>query len=333
VKDMAKKLDSLTADILYSLDLDSKQKITSLAKKLKKSPQRIEYNIKRLQENGVIKNYIAVVDYSKIGPYAIYLYGIKLSGIKPDEEKKIVDNLKEQEDCLIIYKTEGLYDLMIGVIAKNIVEAKQRINNLLNFLEGKIENKKLYIITRFINFSRDYLYYLCENDKCQILPKPKKIIIDIECKNEQKIKVDKKDEEILRILAKNCRTELIQIAKQVNLTPEAVWKRIKNIEKNKLIAYYTVLLSPEKYEHKFYFFEIELDKKIKMEDIKGMLIKHPQTFRILQTMEEDIYVVQIVCKDEKEKEEIKKEIMENFGDKIKEITINRILKIECFRYF
>ncbi len=50
--------------------------------------------------------------------------------------------------------------------------------------------------------------------------------------------LDDKDREILRILQDNARTPNVEIARQVNLAPSAVLKRIRTMEKEGIIEGY-----------------------------------------------------------------------------------------------
>ncbi|MCR4335813.1 MAG: Lrp/AsnC family transcriptional regulator, partial [archaeon] len=60
-------LDLLDRKILYELDIDSRQPLAELAKKVGKSRNVVEYRINKLQKDGVIKNFVTLLDAGRLG--------------------------------------------------------------------------------------------------------------------------------------------------------------------------------------------------------------------------------------------------------------------------
>ncbi len=56
--------------------------------------------------------------------------------------------------------------------------------------------------------------------------------------------LDETDIEIVRILEENSRTSFRKIAKRLGLSSMAIVKRIKKLERNRIIKKYTVTLDP-----------------------------------------------------------------------------------------
>ena len=64
---MAEKLDLLDRKILYELDINSRQSLNELARKLQRNRNVIEYRIKRLEEKGIIRNFVTLLDAGRLG--------------------------------------------------------------------------------------------------------------------------------------------------------------------------------------------------------------------------------------------------------------------------
>ena len=56
------KLDLKDRKILYELDLDARQPLTQIGKKVGLSKDVVSYRMKKLQDEGIIKNYYTVID-------------------------------------------------------------------------------------------------------------------------------------------------------------------------------------------------------------------------------------------------------------------------------
>src|SRR5512136_1843915 len=88
---IVKELDSKDHKILYHLFLNSRQSLSSIAKKVGLQKSVVEYRIRRLQTNGIIKNFNAMVDVFKLGYSVCRLY-IVLQFTSPDKEKEIINH-------------------------------------------------------------------------------------------------------------------------------------------------------------------------------------------------------------------------------------------------
>ena len=69
------KLDLKDRKILYELDLNARQTLTQIGKKVGLKKDVVSYRMKKLQDEGIIKNYYTVIDAYKLG-YTLYRYYI-----------------------------------------------------------------------------------------------------------------------------------------------------------------------------------------------------------------------------------------------------------------
>ena len=89
---MLENLDLLDKKVLFELDINSRQPISKLAKKLKSSRNVIEYRIQRLVERGVIKNFYPMLDAGKLG-WMVWNVYLEFQNIIPKTEKQILNYL------------------------------------------------------------------------------------------------------------------------------------------------------------------------------------------------------------------------------------------------
>ena len=87
---MAYKLDKKDKQILYQLDLDSRQSYKQIGKKSKLSREVVQYRIKQLEKKGIIRGYQTLIDVSKLG-YLNCRFFIKFQKDSPEEENLVIE--------------------------------------------------------------------------------------------------------------------------------------------------------------------------------------------------------------------------------------------------
>lgn len=95
--------------------------------------------------------------------------------------------------------------------------------------------------------------------------------------------VSRRDKKILKILQKEARTPVSEIAEQVNLSENGVRYRLEKLKKEGYIENYTVLLDPRKFgKNILAFFNLEMQPK-KMKTSLNKLIDIDELIKIYQT--------------------------------------------------
>lgn len=61
------KLDKKDRKILYQLDIDGRQTLSQLGKKISLSKQVVDYRLKNLVKTSVISEFYTVINFSKLG--------------------------------------------------------------------------------------------------------------------------------------------------------------------------------------------------------------------------------------------------------------------------
>ena len=96
------KIDIKDKEILYQLDLNSRQSFSQLGKKVGIHKDVASYRVKRLQEWGIIKNFYTCIDTSKLG-YIRFRFYLCYECSTKDLKKKIIKHfIKEcfQKKCI-----------------------------------------------------------------------------------------------------------------------------------------------------------------------------------------------------------------------------------------
>lgn len=110
------KLDETDKRILYHLIENAKMPSKELARLLKIHPNTLLQRVKKLEKSKVIKKYMAVVDYDKIGMdmHAIVMIRIRKRGL---ENPKLLDTVTKIPEVEALYAVTGGQDCIAIVRA------------------------------------------------------------------------------------------------------------------------------------------------------------------------------------------------------------------------
>lgn len=118
-------LDSIDKKLLYFLQEDSKQTNKELSHKLNLSVTAVYERIKKLEREGIISKYVALVDKKSVHKNFVTFCSIKL--VQHSKEyvvdfEKQVANLDEVLEC---YHISGDYDYLLKVIVADMEEFRE----------------------------------------------------------------------------------------------------------------------------------------------------------------------------------------------------------------
>jgi DNA-binding Lrp family transcriptional regulator len=242
------KIDEKDRRILYELDLNSRQPISQISKKLEIHENSVKYRIKKLEKVGVIYNYYAVIDSFKLGYLPIKFY-LKFEFTTPNIEEEIINYFKQNKQTWWVASLEGRFDLAVHMLVKNFKLFSDFWDLTLEKFNDYI-GEALFAQYFYLNsFEYSYLY-----DK-NIIKKRKKFT---SINDGGIINIDKINYQILELIAPNARINLSKIAERLSLTPEAIIYRLKKLEKLNIIQGYRTNINLQKIGYKNFKVDIFL---------------------------------------------------------------------------
>ena len=109
------KLDKTDLDILRALQENARLTTKELADKVHLSPSPTFERQKRLEREGYIKKYVALVDSRKVGNQIIIWCNIRLKQHTHDYIQEFMDAVQDIEEITDCYNTSGDFDFLIKV--------------------------------------------------------------------------------------------------------------------------------------------------------------------------------------------------------------------------
>ncbi|UCD13209.1 MAG: Lrp/AsnC family transcriptional regulator [Thermoplasmatales archaeon] len=243
------KIDLKDRKILYQLDLDSRQSLTQIGKKVGLKKDVVSYRIKRLQEGGIIRFFWTNINAYKLG-YVVFRFYINYQYVTPDIKKNIIQYLVKDKHTWVVSSLVGRYDLSVVVWVKDINDFYHFWEKLLNKYGDYFAQKVFSIYVKAFSYPRSYLlldeYNKSDREKYEIVGGGKTV------------EVDELDFQILNEIAENARISLIDLAEKINTSSQTINYRLKNLIKSGVIQGFRVALDVSKLGLRYYKVDVHL---------------------------------------------------------------------------
>jgi Lrp/AsnC family leucine-responsive transcriptional regulator len=253
-------------DTLLIEFLESNCRITNseIAKRLNISKQNVEYRIKKLELQGIIKGYYPVINFGKLGYYYIRIT-FSLQHALDTKSQELFQYLKEKKEFFWVFHISGHGDIGAALLVKDLDDYKEHINELYQEFGEYISNLEETIVTS-LNY---YSYSYSKESTKQLLCTQKTPKKEIE-------NLDKTDEMIFKTLCSDKRLSVVEIAHQLDLTSKIVSYRIKKMVENKVILAFRAIIDYKKLGLEYYKLFIKLNSydSLKVKELKTFLAQH-----------------------------------------------------------
>lgn len=120
-------IDHTDIRILSILMEDSKISYSEISKKISTSIATVHQRIKKLEEQGIIKKTIAVIDYELLGYDITAFLGIYLS--KSSMYDKVAEELKNIPEVVSLNYTTGNYSMFAKIICKDTQHLREVLHD------------------------------------------------------------------------------------------------------------------------------------------------------------------------------------------------------------
>jgi Lrp/AsnC family transcriptional regulator, leucine-responsive regulatory protein len=300
-------LDLKDKRILYELDLDARQSISEIAKKVELSKQAVHYRIKRLVKNKVITSFFMMLDTKKIG-YSFYDLFLQLQNMTKEKEKELIDFLKGMDTVGWIASTTGKWNLVIAIFTRDIMQFNESLNEIYNKFGNNIREKKFII---------DMSAILCKN---KYLVEPTSYLSKDEYYgNEEIFKLDKKDISLLKTLDTDPRMSILELSKQTGIAFDTIKRKLSKLKGEGVIQGFKIKIDPAAFGYEWHIVLIELNCINESEKLKFIkkLQQHKSVVFIINTVGDWNLMVDLHVENNAHFQEVLSEFKDEFGSIIK----------------
>ncbi len=303
-------MDVKDKKLLYLLDLNSRMKESELAKRLTTSKQVINYRMNRLKKEKIIKRFQTVLNLESLGIEIYASIYFKLLEASKTKEEEIISFLIKNNNVGYVARLGGRFDLSIVLVAKNLVELEEKLNEILGKYPNELREFIVSLRTFGLKFHKKYLNGKYQESK-KILTKEKRGIA----------KIDELDKKILRLLTENSRIQIIALSEKLKIPFSTARSRINALENKGVIGGYSLLFDLAKIGIINYKLFIKTRDKSKEfhKKLFSFAEQHPNIIWFFKTLGDHDYELRIEIENQEKYQEIIKEIRSEFSSFITEL--------------
>ncbi len=135
-------LDKIDIQILSTLQQNARLTTKEVAQRVHLSTTPVYERVKRLENEGFIRRYVAVLDADKLNCGFVVFCNVKMSHINRDIADDFVRRIREIPQVTECYNISGRFDYMLKIHAPDMKYYQEFVLNVLGTLEnlGSIES-------------------------------------------------------------------------------------------------------------------------------------------------------------------------------------------------
>ena len=121
------KLDEIDKKILNILQQNGRITNAQLASEVGLSPPPMLERVKKLEKNGIIQKYVAVLDYKKIDKSTMVFVSLSLARHRIKSIDQVNQEILKLPEVLECYHIAGEQDYLLKIVVKDVQEYEQFI--------------------------------------------------------------------------------------------------------------------------------------------------------------------------------------------------------------
>jgi DNA-binding Lrp family transcriptional regulator len=271
-KDMG--LDELDRKILYHWDLNCRQPASQIAKLVGSNRNTVKFRMRRLVNSGVIDRFSTLVRFTHLGLCSIKVY-LQFHDMNKNMEEKFYKYLESIEQIGTIVSCSGRWNAYFAIRTKSSYAGYNLIMDILSKYDKYILHKEIIHNIEIFRCNRKWLL--------EETPRP---IVKKVCGELSRTQLDETDTEILKLLVKNGRIPVVEIAKKTGQLSQNIINRMRRLEKNEVITSYCLALDYSKIGFLLCKVFIYLQKATpdKLKELLSYCESQPNVYGIITTL-------------------------------------------------
>lgn len=140
------ELDTIDKKILKHLQENALMTTKELAAKLNLTPTPVYERIKRMEREGYIQKYVAILDKKKMKKGLVVFCNVTLRQHAKQIGEKFVKDIVSLTEVVECYNISGEYDFMLKVVVEDMEEYQKFIMNKLASIENIGSTHSLFVM-------------------------------------------------------------------------------------------------------------------------------------------------------------------------------------------
>ncbi len=221
-------MKSFDPELVFFCGENCRVKLKELAVLLKKSSQRLKYNLYHFEREEILFNPYVIFDYALFGQLLFRVY-FKGGYVGEKHKKEILNIIRELPYIVSAYELEGEFDMVIEIQAPNASRFNKELKKLITIVPSLNDYKVvLNIVTHLYPRS-----YLLEPNNSHI---NYKVDWNIIVGGDRKVETFTDSErDVIKILLRNPKIRFSHLAKAANMNIKTARAIFRDLEKRKII--------------------------------------------------------------------------------------------------
>lgn len=292
--------------ILHQLDCDARQTFTDIGKETGLSQQTVSYAIKTMQEDGVIRGFHPLFDYTKFGLNG-YLVLFRVNAFSRRKIEELTELFENHGMVAWVHRLAGGWDFMVFFLAPNASYFNKEFKQLI--AKHPEQLRKYTILTTIVihDLGRNYL---AENPEQE---DDRDIIVG---GDREIVEITDAQRETCRYLQENPRMSSVDMAEALNVTPKTVLDRIQTLQEDALINGYRPVLGISEIGVLTTLLLIQYNNRDvdKENELRDYCVRHPNITLFTKTFGDWDAVIRLETNDRSTQREIVNSIRERYED-------------------
>lgn len=238
------RLDLKDRKLLFALEKNARSTHASLAKIVSLSKDAVAYRLRRLEHEGLIKGYRAIINIAKTGYLTFRVY-MQLMDMPQAALDEMIAFLKSDQQTWWIARLDGSWDFLFAYHARSHQDFHDFYRLFASRFRKYVKTKLISPVTSYQEIPRRYLV-------------PEEYLPSVR-QSASQVTLDAVDERLLMKLAVDGRIRMLDLAKAVGVDVKTAKSRIRRLEKEQVILGYKVDIDVGLLGRDFYTVEIDLN--------------------------------------------------------------------------
>lgn len=307
-------MSKLDKNLIFLYSENARAKINDISKKLKKSPQRLKYNIKILEKSKIIMSPHCLFDYSHFGIIVFRVY-FKGGYISDKDKSEILKKLSENKYVTSIYELGGEFDLVIEVSSPNPSRFNKELKNIITLIPA-LNNYKIILNIVTHNYPRNYL-------PSSDVAKPYEEN-DVIIGGDREVAIFGKNEiRVMKGLLSNSKMHLTKLARQSGINVKTARFLLKKMKNMKIIrGFHFIINTTDLGINSFrLFLKLHNMSKEREDELMGYMLKTKEIIQVNKTVGDWDLEVDIESFDNMKIRVLVKKLREEFKDIIQSFNM------------
>ncbi len=221
-------LDRLDRLLLHELDLDARQPLSKIARKLRLGSDLVQYRVQKFLSTGIISRFSPVINPSAMG-LTIFKTYLKHS-LSKTALQTFIRNADTFPNTYWLMEGYGIWDILVSIAARDVTEYQSAQNKLLASVSSKIVGLSVAVNVEVVRFPK---HYLVGSGSSALRWGSVRT----------RIELDTIERKILAALSSDARISMHALASKVGTTPNLAAYRLAKLEKQGVILGYRTQLN------------------------------------------------------------------------------------------